>query len=368
MSTPSILDVARRHPAPGGDRAVVAQAFLHRVRDQARVLADLLPGVRMLQQQLDRVGAGVGRGLVRGDDAGHHHRVQVGVGHDLRQLLLLADAVLHPAVGVGVAAHLLEQLAGELPEVADRMRHRHLLLGPRPAPGVDGVRDRVLAQQVHVFLGDAEEVQGHGQRHLPEQLVDQVGAAGVDEAVDVLARQPPHHRLVMAQRLGRERLHQRPAARHVRRLVLVDQGAVEGEAVGREHRVGFLAGGRDLLQRDRRAEGDVVAEDRLDVGVARHHPVAELRAPEHRLLLARPAHVLRRVLLVAVAERVEVGGALADRAAGGREVRGGRPVDDRAADRAGCARGLPAHFALPPGAPRGTSGAPGWRRSCRCCA
>ncbi|KAF1056008.1 MAG: hypothetical protein GAK34_00426 [Delftia tsuruhatensis] len=323
--------VARGQAPPGGHRAVVAQAFLHGIGDQRGVLADLLPGAGMLQQQLDGVGRGIGRGLVRGHDAGHHHGVQVGVGDDLGKLLLLAYAVLHPARRIGVLAHLGQHLAGQLPEVAHRMGHGHLLLGPGPAPGVDGVGDGVLAQPVHVLLGHAEKVQGHGQRHLPQHLVHKVGAAVVDEAVHIGARQLAHHGLVVAQLLGRERVHQRAAARHVRGLVLVDQGAVQREAVGGQHGIGLLARGRDLLQRDRGTEGDVVAEHRLDVVEARDHPVAQLRAVEHRLLLARPAHIFGRVLLVAVAERVEGRGTCADGAARGAGLAAGLAVVEGAA-------------------------------------
>ncbi|MDT4835372.1 hypothetical protein FQZ97_690350 [compost metagenome] len=268
---------------------------------------------------------------MRGDDAGHHHRMQVGVGDDLGQCLLLAQAVLHPARTRRVRAHLVEDAPGQLPEVADRMRNRDLFFRPGASPSVDGMGNGILAQQVHVLFGHAQEMQRHGQRHFPQHLVDQVGAAVVDKAVDVFARQAPHHRLVMRQLGGRERVHQRAPARHVGGLVLVDQRAVHGIAVRGQHRVGCVAGGRDLLQRDRRAEGEVVAEDRLDVVVARDHPVAELGAVEHRFLLARPAHVLGRILLVAVAERIELRRLVADRAAiGGGE---GGMVDGTAAAR-----------------------------------
>ena len=117
----------------------------------------------------------------------------------------------------------------------------------------------------------------------------------------------------MLQRLRREGLHQRAPARHVGGLVLVDQRAVHRIAMGRQHRIGLGPGRRDLLQRDRGAEGQVVAEDRLDVVVAGHHPVARARTVEHRLLLARPAYILGRVLLVGVGEGIEGARLRADR-------------------------------------------------------
>ncbi len=171
------------------------------------------------------------------------------------------------------------------------------------------MRDRIAAQRVHVLFRHAQKMQRDGERHFPQHLIDEIGAVIVDEAIDILAREFADHRLVMRERLGRERVHQRAAARHLRRLVLVDERAVQRETVGREHGVRLGSGRRDFLERDRRAEGQVVAEDRLDAVVARDDPVAELRAVEHRLLLARPTDVFRRVLLVVVPKRIEFGGA-----------------------------------------------------------
>ena len=325
------LRVNRHQPAPGRHRAVVPQALFHRVRNQAGVFTDFAPHLRVLQQQLHGVGGGVGRGFVRGDDARHHHGVQVRIGHHLGVFALLAQAVLHPAGRLGVLAHLVQNLPRQLPEVAHRVRHGHLFLRLGPAPGVDGMGNAVLAQLVHVVFGHAQEVQRHRQRHFPQHLVHQVGAAIVDEAVHILARQLAHQRLMRLEVLGRERLHQHAAARHVGRLVLVDQRAVQRKAVLRQHGVGLRAGGRDLFQRYGWAEGDVVAKDRLDVVVARDHPVAQPGAVEHRLLLARPAHVVGRVLLVAVFKGVEGGGAGGYRAAGGARLTGQGAVIEGAA-------------------------------------
>ncbi len=90
----------------------------------------------MFEQQPQGVGGGVGGGFVGGDDAGHHHRVQVGVGDDIRLFLLDADTERHPAVPVGILAHLLQDGAGELPELADRVGDGDLLLGSRAPPHV----------------------------------------------------------------------------------------------------------------------------------------------------------------------------------------------------------------------------------------
>ena len=259
---------------------------------------------------------------MRRDDARHHHRVQVGIGHHLRVFDLLANAIAHPARARRVLPHLGQDFAGELPEVADRMRDLDLFFRARPAPGVDRVGDGILAQPRHVFLGHAEEMQRNRQRNFPQHLADQIGAAVVDEAVHVAARDLAHHVLVVAQMLRRERLHQHTPARHVGRLVLVHQGAVHRIAVRGQHGIGLGAGGGDFFQRYRRAEGDVVAKDRLHIVIARHNPVAQLGAVEHRFLLARPAHIVWRVLLVAVFKRVEGCRLVADRAAGGRTLAG----------------------------------------------
>ncbi len=80
-----------------------------------------------------------------------------------------------------ILAHLLEHRAGVLPELAHGLGDRDLLLDRGAAPRVDGVRNRVAAQLFHVLLRHAEEVHGDGERYLPPALVDQVGAAGVDE-------------------------------------------------------------------------------------------------------------------------------------------------------------------------------------------
>ncbi|MNI62234.1 hypothetical protein D3C73_1175430 [compost metagenome] len=150
---------------------------------------------------------------------------------------------------------------------------------------------------------------------------------------------------MVLQLFGRERVHQHAAARHVGGFVFVDQRAVHGVAVRLQHGVGLGAGGGDFFQRDGRAEGDVVAKNRLDVFVARDHPVAQLGAVEHGFLLARPAHVFRGVLLVAIAKGVELGCAGADGAAGGALHRGKRRVIDGTARRAR-GRGRLAHDAF----------------------
>ncbi|CAK0157182.1 Uncharacterised protein [Burkholderia pseudomallei] len=313
--------VARRDPPPRDDRSAVTQALVDRVRDQRRVVTQLSPRARMLEQQLQRVRRCVRGGLVRGNDARHHHRMQIRIGDDVRMLALHADAELHPAGPRRILPHLPEHLARVLPELSDRMRDRNLLVRPRPSPGVDGMRDRVRAQRIHVRFGHAQKMQRDRERHFPQHLVDEVRAAIVDEAVDVFARKPSHHRLMRAQRVGRERLDQQTPPRHVRGLVLVDERAAHRIAVRRERRVRVRPRRRDLLERDRRAEGPVVAKDRLDVVIARDDPVTELRAVEHRLALARPTHVLGRVLLIGVVERIECRRPGARRATG--RMRGG---------------------------------------------
>jgi len=329
--------VGHGKPPPRDDGAGQAQALLDGVGDERGVGADVLPRLAVLQQQAQRVGRGVGRRLVRGDHAGHHHRVQVGVGDDLGQLLLAADGVLHPAVPGRVGPHLVEHAPGELPELADRLGHRKLLAAGRPAPGVDRVGDGVLPQRGHVLLGDAEEVQRHRQRDLPQHLVGQVGFALVDEAVHVLAGEPPDHRLMVGEVLRHEGLHERAPPLHVRGLVLVHEGAAHAIAVAGQDGVRLGRVRRHLLQRDRRREGHVVAEHRFDVLVAAHDPVAELRAVEDRLLRPRPAQGLGWIDLVGSLESVERRRAGRNGAACRGRARPGAPV------RRGAAEWAPAH-------------------------
>lgn len=189
-------------PPPGRDRAGVAQALLDGVGDQVGVLADLVPHGAVLEQELDHVGGGVGGRLVGGDGAGHHHRVQVGVGDDVRLRGLGTDAERHPAGAVGVGADAVEHLAGVLPEAADAVRDGHLLLRRGPPPGVDGVRDGEALERRDVLVRDAEEVQRDGQRDVVEHLRDQVGVPLVDEGVHSLAGQAPHHLLVVPSSSG----------------------------------------------------------------------------------------------------------------------------------------------------------------------
>lgn len=311
----------------------MTQAFFDRVGDQARVGADLFPHVAMFEQQPQGIRRGVGGRLVRGDDAGHHHRVQVGVGDDVRLFLLNADAERHPAVPAGILPHLVENGARELPELPDGIGDGDLLLGSRTSPRVDGVCDRVLAQGVHVLLGHTEEVQGDGERNLPEHLVDEVDVTGIDETIDVFAGQSAHHRLVVGERGGSEGLHQRSPSRHVCRFVLVDESAVHGIAVSGQNSVRLVGGRGDLLESDRRREEFVVAEDGFDVFVARDHPVPEFRAVEDGLFVTRPTQRCGGVHLVRPGEGIERCGARGDGAAG----RGGEGgvVDGAAALRGG---------------------------------
>ncbi len=98
--------------------------------------------------------------------------------------------------------------------------------------------------------------------------------------------------------------------------------------VAGQHGVGLRRVRRHLLERDRGREGNVVAEHRLDVLVAAHDPVAELRAVEDRLLRAGPAQGFGRIDLERTLERVE-------RRRAGRD---GTAVRSRAVERAGVRR------------------------------
>jgi hypothetical protein len=174
-----------------------------------------------LQQQSQGVGCRVGGGLVRGDNAGHHHRMKVGVGDHLGVRHLLADPVAHPTRAIRVLAQFLKDVAGERPEIADRVGYIELLLWRGPAPGVDGVGDRVATQAFHVFLWNSEEVQGNRQRDGPEHPLHQICTALGFEAIDRGMRKAADHRIEMVDLARQERPHQQTLARHVHRLVLV---------------------------------------------------------------------------------------------------------------------------------------------------
>ena len=115
------------HAAPRDDRPRVAQALLDRVGDQRGIGADLVPHARAARAAGGTCWPRRGGGLMRGNDARHHHRVQVAVGDDLRLFLWMRMRVLHPAVAGRVLPHLVEHLPGVLPELADVRRP------PRPA-------------------------------------------------------------------------------------------------------------------------------------------------------------------------------------------------------------------------------------------
>src|SRR5262249_3287907 len=154
----------------------------------------------------------------------------------------------------------------------------------------------------------------------------------VDEAIDVLARKLPHHGLVLPQSVGRERLHQQAAPRHMSRFVLVHQSPVHCITIGGKSPVGFVAYRRDLLECDRGTERDVVAKNGLALVVARDDPITEFRAEKNRLFVTRPPEVLGWVLLVAVLEWIELRRARAHRTAARRGLDGLR---DRACPGAG---------------------------------
>ena len=308
-------DILQRDAPPRDDRAGKAQALFDRIRKQRRIVGQFVPGARVLQQQPQCIRGGIRRSFVRGDDTGHHHRMQVGVSNHVRMFGLQANAVSHPARPGRIAPHLFEDAARQLPEITDRVRHAQLFLLVRSSPGVERVRDRVLPQQRHVVLVDAEEVQRDGQRHFPQHLVDQIGAAVVDKAVDVIASQLARQRLMLTHGLGCERVDQQAPSRHVRRFVLVDQRAVHRVVVRGQHLLHRRGWWRDLFQRIGRAEAAMVAEDFLDVVIAGDDPVTQLRAEKHRLLRARPLQVAGRVLRIGVTEGIERGRLLTDRAA-----------------------------------------------------
>ena len=165
-------------------------------------------------------------------------------------------------------------------------------------------------------------MQRNGQGHFIKHFSHQIGAAQVNEAVDVLACQCAHCWLVLGQLFRQESTHQQTPALHVLGLVFVHHGAVHGVAVAFQN-VG--RGGtrwRDFFQRYRRREQQVVAKYRLHIVIARDHPIAHFGAIKHRLGIARPLQQSRRIFLVRSGKRIEASRVLRYRAAGGRAWNG----------------------------------------------
>ena len=301
--------------APGHDGAGHAQALFHRVGNQRRVGTHRLPGRAVLQQREHGVGAGFGGGFVRSGQDGHHHGAQVRLGDDLRVQLVLGNGVVHPALAIGLGQHAVQNVLRHLPKAAHVVGQGLLLLGAGPAPGVDRVGHAKAAQLFGARVRHTQKFQRNVQRNVVEHLAHQVGPALVHKTVHVLAGELAHHGLKVHQALGQKGVHQQAPACHVLGLVLVDHGALHGKAVALQNLRHLGRGGRDFLQRNGGRKQDVVAEHGLDVFVAADHPVAQLGAPKHRFLLARPAQVLARGSHVVRLKRVESGGLGTQRAA-----------------------------------------------------
>ena len=82
--------------------------------------------------------------------------------------------------------------------------------------------------------------------------------------------------------LRQEGMQERATSLHVNRLVFIHEGAVHSVTVAGEHRIRVVRVRRDLFERDRRRERDVISKDGLHVVVARDDPVPKLRTEKDR--------------------------------------------------------------------------------------
>ncbi|MNR24457.1 hypothetical protein D3C85_1415350 [compost metagenome] len=124
--------------------------------------------------------------------------MQIRVGHDFRNIFLPLKGISHPAFTRIFLAHFVQDLAGVPPELPNRFGNGDLIFWRGPTPCVHGMGDGVLAKGVHVLFRDAEKMHRYRERQLPQHLIYQIGLAGIDEAIDVITSQTPHHRLMVS--------------------------------------------------------------------------------------------------------------------------------------------------------------------------
>ena len=152
-----------------------------------------------------------------------------------------------------------------------------------PRPGAE-----LVAEQLVVALGHAEQVGDDEHRERLAVAADELAVAALDELVDLAVGEPPHELLVLAQPLRRDQPHQQRAVRGVDRrvegeqlvahrqlvAVLLDE-RVDVVALERDREAGERPGGR-VARRER--VGVVVDRDRFVVPGHHHHVVVASRA------------------------------------------------------------------------------------------
>ena len=164
-------------------------------------------------------------------------------------------------------------------------------------------RTELLAEQLVVALGNAEEVGDHEQRERLAVPADELVVAAVDELVELPVGEAPHELLVLLQALRGDQPHQQRTVRGVHRrvegqdliaerqlaAVLLDQGAdVVALQRDREPRE---RSGRGVARRERRRVG----VDRDGFVVAGHHHHVVMRLSVDRALRAQPVEVVVRI-------------------------------------------------------------------------
>ena len=291
--------------SPGDDGPGIPQAFLHRVGNQLRILADVFPGLPVGQQGLEHIGRRQRSRFMGGNDDRHHHRMDITIRHNIRHFGIFSDRFVHPTGAARLILHLLDYFSRIIPEPTDIMRNGDLLRVGWLAPDIHRMRNREIAQDRDVVFGDTEEMQRHVQRHFIEHGSNEIDPTAVDEGVHFLARQLADHLLIGFEIFRQEMSHQYPPTLHMSRFILVHHGSAHGIAVTVQdlHRLGRR--GCDLFKHVSGRKQDVIAKDGLDIVVAADYPVAEPRAEEDGQLLSRPAQRRRRIELIGTGKRIE---------------------------------------------------------------
>ncbi len=259
---------------------------------------------RCSRSRRKRVAEQVRRGLVASEEQPEQDR----------RHLLLAERVpggvrsVHQ-VGGEVPLRRRPSIVGQRLAVAPEARHTgcdvDLLVLAGPAEHEQQTVGRALLHRIHVGRRYAEDVEHHERRQLPGERRHDLGPSLVkslgDEAADQLAD---------------EVLHLRHPPRREGEVGNAPSPGVGGRIDVREGRNGAKAtvgqcptrrGARreQWRERVRGREGLVLSQYPPYVDVARHHPVAQLRRPEHRLVLDEATELGVGILEERIGHRVE---------------------------------------------------------------
>ena len=282
--------------APGGHlhRPVVAQEFLDSGLQQAALsrgeggLQPLaLPGVG--EQGVRAVADEIDGGLEAREEEDEGHRGCLVLGEVLSVVGGADQAGDEVLAGAGLGRQRRTLAVDEVGEVAAHLLHRPRDAAPRAALVTDH-HARPVPEVVLVLPGDAEQVADGMDGQREGVLVDQVGGAGLREAVDEAVRQLLHPGSELGHPAGREGLADQSAQPGVVRRVDVQQmGHQLGLPLPRN--AGLAPGVRGLVVVRRVLGQPRVGEGLLGVGVPGDEPglhPAGQPGPVHGGVLAQP--------------------------------------------------------------------------------